>query len=72
MMKKSYDEKVHELVSKHESVLIKIQDAIDQGVNVEDLNQGLEQVLQENCENSQKTSTQQERAKSRGCSDIVR
>ena len=45
MMKKSYDEKVHELVSKHESVLIKCQDALDQGMSVEDLNRGLEQLI---------------------------
>ena len=45
MMKKSYDEKVHELVSRHESVLIRIQDALDQGMSVEDLNRGLDQVI---------------------------
>ena len=44
-MKKSYDEKVYELVSRHESVLIKCQDAIDQGMSIEDLNRALEQLI---------------------------
>lgn len=44
-MKKSYDEKVHELVSKHESVLIKCQDAIDRGMSIEDFSRGLDQLI---------------------------